>query len=92
MVKWLYYRVHKKSGGQGIKDKIMSLFRTNTNNDYSKPAHVNNVFGDQEKPRKPKIKIQSEDKIIKEINDRKIRDIKNLFDQEQKDSYKPTNQ
>ena len=67
----------------------MSLFRTNANNDHSKPASVNNVFGDQEKPRKPKMKIQSEDKIIKEINGRKIRDIKNLFDQEQKDCYKP---
>ena len=60
----------------------MSLFRTNANNDYNKPARVNNVFGDQEKPRKPKMKIQFKDKIIKEINDRKTRDIKNLFDQE----------
>ena len=36
-----------------------------------------------------KQKKQSEDKIVKEINVRIIRDIKNLFEQDTEDCYKP---
>ena len=39
----------------GVKDKIMSLFKTNTSKDYSKSACVNNVNGGGKKLRKPKI-------------------------------------
>ena len=60
----------------GFKHKIMSLFKTNTKKDYSKP-------------RKLKIKKQSEEKIIRAIEDRIIRDIKNLFEQKEQDYYKP---
>ena len=28
----------------GVKDKIMSLFKTDTTKDYSKPAQVDNVY------------------------------------------------
>ena len=38
------------------KDKIMGLFKTNTTGDCIKPTHVNNVYGGEKKPRKPKIK------------------------------------
>ena len=54
----------------------MSLFKTSRTNNYSKP-------------RKPKNKKQSEDKIIKVIEDRIIRDTRNLFGQEKQDYYKP---
>ena len=67
----------------------MSLFKTNTTKNYSKPARVNNVYGGQKKLRKPTIKKQSDDKIIKAIKGRLITDIKNLFEQEEKDYYKP---
>ena len=55
----------------GVKNKIMSLFKTNTTKNYSKPKDANNVYGCW-KPRKWKIKKQSEDKIIKAIEDRII--------------------
>ena len=67
----------------------MSLFKTNTTKNYSKPARVNNVYGGRKKLRKPTIKKQSDDKIIKAIKGRLITDIKNLFEQEEKDYYKP---
>ena len=28
----------------GVKDKIMSLFKTNITNDYNKPTHDNKVY------------------------------------------------
>ena len=39
-----------------VKDKIMSLFKTNAIKDYSKPMNTNNVYGGGKKPRKPKIR------------------------------------
>ena len=53
---WLinYIPQPKKTVG-GVKDKIMSHFKTNTSNDYSKSACVNNVNGGGKKLRKPKI-------------------------------------
>ena len=50
-----------------VEDKIMSLFKTNTAKDYSKPTHVNHVYEGGKKPRKPKIKKQSEDNITKNV-------------------------
>ena len=71
----------------GLKDKIMSLFKTNITKDYC----VGNVYGGGKKPRKPKRKIKYVNNIIKDISnllrlkkgnetikDRIIRDIKNL--------------
>ena len=52
------------------KDKIMSLFKTNTIEDCIKPAHVSNVYGGEKKPSKPKIK-----KIRRQHNV----DVRNLF-------------
>ena len=70
-----------------LKDKIMSLFKTNITKDYC----VGNVYGGGKKPRKPKRKIKYVNNIIKDISnllrlkkgnetikDRIIRDIKNL--------------
>ena len=39
-----------------IKDKIMSLLKTNTTKDYSKSTRVNNVHGGGNKPRKLEVK------------------------------------
>ena len=38
-----------------VKDKIISLFKTNTTKDYTEPTHVNNVYGGGKKLTKPKI-------------------------------------
>ena len=75
----------------GVKDQIINLFKTK---DYRKPKRVKTVYGDGKK--------QSEENIIKsirnlfkikkeneEIKDRIIKDIKTLFEQEEKDYYKP---
>ena len=43
----------------------MRLFKTNTTNDYSTLTRVDNVYGSEEKPRKPKGKALLEDNIIK---------------------------
>ena len=48
-----------------VKDKIMSLFRTNITKDYSKPTCVNNVYGGGKKPKRPKSKKQYKYSIIK---------------------------
>ena len=86
----------------GVKDKIMSLFKNNSTKDYSQPARVENVYDCGNKPRKLKIKKKkSEDKISKSIRnlftlkkeneaiqDRIIKDIKKLFEQEE-DYCKP---
>ena len=45
----------KKTLGNA-KDKIMSLFKTNTTEDCIKPTHVSNVYRGEKKPSKPKIK------------------------------------
>ena len=45
----------------------MSLFKTNTTNDYSEPTRVNNVHRGGKKPRKPKKKKLLEDNIIKNV-------------------------
>ena len=63
----------------GVKGKIINLFKINTTKNYSKLTHVNNVYEREKKPRKPKIKKQSEGRII--------RVIKNLSAQEE-DYYK----
>ena len=60
----------------------MSLFKTNANENYIKPTRANNVYGGLKRQRK-----QSEDKMIKVIEERIIRDIRNLF--ELPDYYKP---
>ena len=54
----------------------MSLFKSNTTEDYYKQTPVNNVYRGGKEPRKPKthkekLKQQSEDNIIK--------DVRNLF-------------
>ena len=64
----------------GVKDKIMSLFKTTTTNDYNKSTCVSNVYQSGEKARKPKIKKQPQDRIFK--------DIKNLYEKE-RNYYKP---
>ena len=53
----------------GVKDNIMSLFKTNTAKNYSKP-------------RKLKKKKQSENKIIKRIEGKITRDVRKLYEQE----------
>ena len=42
----------------GIRNKIMSLFKTNTTEKNSKPTPISNVYRDRKKTRK-----QTEDKI-----------------------------
>ena len=79
-----------------VKDKVMSLFKTNTTKDYSKLTRVKNVYGGGKKSRKPKIQNQSEDKMMKNmrnlfrlkmeneaIKNRMIGDINTLFEQEE---------
>ena len=55
----------------GVKDKILSLFKTNTTTDQSKQICVKNVYGSGKKPRK--IKIQ------KHTDNNMSRNIRNLF-------------
>ena len=75
----------------GIKDQIMSLFKTKG---YSKPKPVKTVYGGGKK--------QSEENIIKSIRnllklkketetikDKIIRDTRTLFEQKEEDYYKP---
>ena len=96
---WLinYIPEHIRENVGGFKDKIVSLFKTNT------PKQT--VYGSGKKLSKSKTttKKQSEENIInsitslfiqnkenKEIKDRIIRDIRTLFEQEDKeDYYKP---
>ena len=59
----------------GVKDKIMSLSKSNATKNYSKPTRINNVHGDRKKLRK-----KSKDKIIKGIENRIIKAIRNLFE------------
>ena len=92
---WLINYIAKliKRTVDGIKDKILkhllSLFKTNITKSYSKPTRARNVYGGQRKPRKTKIKKQSEDKTIKTIEGRISRNIKNLLEQEKEEYYKP---
>ena len=59
----------------------MSLFKINATKEYGISTRVRNVYGGEKKPRKPKRKKQSEDRIIS--------DIKKFFEQEQDDYYRP---
>ena len=52
-----------------------------------KPTHVNNEYGYQKKRTKTKIKKEPEDKIIRAIKNRIVRDIKIIFEQEVEDYY-----
>ena len=75
----------------GVKDKIMSLFKTK---DYSKPKRVKAVFGGGKKQSEENIfiSIRNPFKLKKEneaIKNRIIRDIRKLFEQEEKDYFKP---
>ena len=65
-----------------MKKKTMGFLKINITENYTKPIRVNVVLGGPNKPRKPKIKKQSGDKIIKAIEHRRIRNVKNLFDKE----------
>ena len=58
-----------------VKNKIMSLVKPSTTKKYSKTARLNNAYRGRKKPRK-----QAEDKRIKTIEDRIIRDIRKYFD------------
>ena len=64
-----------------VKDKIMSLFNTNETKEYCIPTHVKTKYGVGKKPRKPRRKTQSEEKIIS--------DTKNFFEQEDDDYFQP---
>ena len=52
----------------------MSLFKTNTTKNYSKPTLVNKVHVGSKKPR-----MQKKKKIIRAIKDTALRDIKNIL-------------
>ena len=67
---------------------FFTIYKTNTNENYSKPTPINNVYKGQKEPRKAKIKKQSKDKIIRSIVGRKVRDAEILFEPEE-DYYKP---
>ena len=71
----------EKKAVDGVKGKIMSHFKTITSQNYRKPTSVNNVYQSEKKLRR--LKKQLEDKIFRVIEDRIIRDIKNLFEQEE---------
>ena len=73
----------------GVKDKIMSLFKTNTTDNSSKPTRVNNVYRGRKKLRKTKSKKTIIDNIIKAIKEKIIRDVKTHLEQEKEDYYKP---
>ena len=64
MAPLVFHGFRKKLTVGGAKDKIMSLFKTSTENAYSKPTPVKNVHGGRKKPRKPKIQKQSEFNIV----------------------------
>ena len=75
----------KKTLGNA-KDKIMSLFKTNTTEDCIKPTHVSNVYRGEKKPSKPKIKkIRRQHNVDVRNNQR----FENLFEQEEKCYSKP---
>ena len=67
----------------GVKKKIMSVATKNPSNNYSNLKRVNNLQRGQKKKKtnnkKSKNKKQLEDKIIKAIKERIIRDILKLF-------------
>ena len=47
--------------------KKKSLFKTNITKEHSKPTSVNNVYRGGNKLRKPKLKKQSKDSIIRKV-------------------------
>ena len=80
---WLIDYIPKHNSSDGFKDKIMCLFKTNT------PKQI--ICGKGNKKRKPKPKnIRKKLRKNKEYNAGLIRDIRILFEQQQKeDYYKP---
>ena len=75
----------------------MSLFKINATKSYTKLTRISNVYGGGNKLRKPKMKKQSVDSIVKAvrilfrlkkenkaIQDRIIRDIRNFLSKEKK--------
>ena len=72
-----------------VKGKFMNIFKTNRTKNYREPTSVIIAHGGWKNLRKPKIKKQLEDKILKATKERIIRDIKNLFEQQEEDYYKP---
>ena len=80
---WLINYIPKHNSSDGFKDKIMCLFRTNT------PKQI--ICGKGNKLSKPKPKnIRKKLRKNKEYNAGLIRDIRILFEQQQKeDYYKP---
>ena len=85
----------------GVKDRILSLSKTNSTKNYIKPKRAKNVYGTGSRPSKLKIQKQSKDNITKNIRhpfrvkkgnktikNRIIRNIKTISEQE-KHYYKP---
>ena len=73
----------------GYKDQIMSLFKTK---DYSEQKPAKTVYGNKQSEENIVKSIRNLFKIKKEneeIKERIIRDIRKIFDQEEKDYYKP---
>ena len=65
----------------------MSLFNTNTTKEYTKPTCIKNFYCDEKKPRINKSFQTKKKKVLKH---RIIKDIKNLFEQQQEeDCYRP---
>ena len=54
---WLIKKVKQKIM-DNVKDKIMSISKTNTKEEYSNPTLLNNVYGGGKKLRKAKIRRQ----------------------------------
>ena len=72
-----------------LKTKILSLFKTNTTENYSKSTRANNMYGGRKKRTKSEIKKNNQERNkLKAIEGKIIRDIKKLFEQEEYDYYK----
>ena len=55
----------EKKKEEDVKDKIISLFKTDKTKNYSKPTRVNNVYGGEKSKKNTKTKKQLDDNIIK---------------------------
>ena len=72
-----------------LQTKIVSLFKTNTTENYSKSIRADNMYGGRKKRTKSEIKKNNQERNkLKAIEGKIIRDIKKLFEQEEYDYYK----
>ena len=79
----IHSRAREETVG-GVKDKIVSLFKTNTTQNYSKPTRVKNVYKGSKKSEKSKTKKNQKSKQSEQLKAEELEMLETFYSKKKK--------